>query len=181
MNIIVKTYNRGIVCRPDTSWERENKDVYTPDFVCGYGYAPILFARISKAGKCVGAKFAGRYFESINYGLLLYPDLGDGCLSDIMDNTSVLPFPLYDKVTLESGTNVYCVSLGGKEIYSTCRGSALTLEEVIVEASRYVSLRIGDIVGTELDPCKPLVCAGSLPVYMEATFCGNPLFDFNIR
>ena len=65
-------------CRPDTSWEREDKDLYAPDFVDGYLFSPVLFVRISKAGKCIGRKFAGRYYDAVNYGILLHAILSGG-------------------------------------------------------------------------------------------------------
>ena len=56
MNIIVKPYSgQHCYCRPDTTWERENKDFYVPDGVENLRWAPVLFARISKAGKHIGA------------------------------------------------------------------------------------------------------------------------------
>ena len=72
MNIIVITADGHVRCRPDTTWEREDKDIYAPEQVSSYSYSPVLFARISKAGKCIGEKFVDRYYDAVNYGMLLY-------------------------------------------------------------------------------------------------------------
>ena len=206
MNIAVQTYSGCIQCRPDTSWEREDKDLYAPDFVDGYLFSPVLFVRISKAGKCIGRKFAGRYYDAVNYGILLHAILsggrgtgfppaeagnpretyGERDISGIMDHTSVLPFPMYDRVTLESGENMF--SLSGdrgdgvvREIYSTGCGSAEMIESAIENVSRFVSLRIGDIAAVELAPAAPLVLRKECTVTrISGSFCGNSLFDFNI-
>ena len=58
MNITVKIFGTdSYICRPDTTWERENRDFYPPEFVGGIYYTPVIFARISKAGKFIGSKF----------------------------------------------------------------------------------------------------------------------------
>ncbi len=78
MNIIVKPLEGICTCRPDTTWERENKDIYAPQAVVAYRYAPVLFIRICKAGKCVGYKFASRYYDGFNFGVLLYGGVQTG-------------------------------------------------------------------------------------------------------
>jgi len=96
---IVKTYSGRVIVRPDTSWEKDNEDFYPQDFVDRISFTPVVFARICKPGKSIGIKFAERYYDGINCGILLYPeDLIDGsaegfaCASCI-DHTSFLPFP----------------------------------------------------------------------------------------
>ena len=73
MNIIVKPYGSELCyCRPDTTWERENKDFYSPECVNEIYWSPVVFARVSKAGKCVGKKFVERYYDGVGCGVLLY-------------------------------------------------------------------------------------------------------------
>ena len=73
MNIIVKPYGSNLCyCRPDTTWERENKDFYSPECVNDIYWTPVVFARVSKAGKCVGRKFVERYYDGVGCGMLLY-------------------------------------------------------------------------------------------------------------
>ena len=73
MNIIVKPYGSDLCCcRPDTTWERENKDFYSPECVNEIYWTPVVFARVCKAGKCVGVKFVDRYYDGVGCGMLLY-------------------------------------------------------------------------------------------------------------
>ena len=73
MNIIVKPYDSSLCyCRPDTTWERENKDFYSPECVNEIYWTPVVFARISKAGKCIGKKFVERYYDGVGCGMLMY-------------------------------------------------------------------------------------------------------------
>ncbi|MCM1177718.1 MAG: hypothetical protein NC308_09725 [Clostridium sp.] len=185
MNIIVDTYGGGICCRPDTTWERENKDLYSPDFIGGYMYTPVLFARIARAGKCIGEKFAERYYNSVGYGMLLYPvellenNGGNLAWASCMDHTSILPFPMYNRITLESSENVYRINCNGEEIYSTSCGSAEMIGQAISKASCYVSMRIGDIVAIELENLRMLPSTHP-GTELSATFCDNGLFGFKI-
>ena len=73
MNIIIRLFDNDRFCfRPDTTWERENRDFFSPDFMSRIFFTPVIFARISRAGKCIGRKFAGRYYDASNFGMLMY-------------------------------------------------------------------------------------------------------------
>ena len=82
MNIIVKPYGSELCyCRPDTTWERENRDFYVPEGIGNISWAPVIFARVSKAGKCISPKFASRYFDAFGFGMLMYcnHEQSEGC------------------------------------------------------------------------------------------------------
>lgn len=187
MNIIIKGAN-GIYCRPDTSWERENRDFYLPEEINACSWAPVIFARVSKAGKYIGEKFVGRYYDAVNFGAMLYvEDLLDGGPCSIAgascaDKTSVLPFPLYNPITLE-GENEVEMYLGDNMIYSAAtseREFKALIEEALVEVSRRVSLRIGDIVAVELREISHLLSREDGSVNFRASYCGNEIFNYNI-
>lgn len=191
MNIAVKTYGTGrIYCRPDTTWERDNKDLFVPDTIKGYMFTPVLFARISKAGKCIGKKFSSRYYDSIGYGLLLYTaNFMDNsplayATASCMDHTSILPFPMFNRVTLENGDNIFNIFKDGNIIYSTTEGTTELIEQSICDISTVVSVRIGDMIAIELD-CPELLAeriadGKQIPTVISGTFCDNSLFDFKI-
>lgn len=186
MNIIVQPHGSQLCyCRPDTTWERENKDFYVPDSVTSLQWAPVIFIRISKAGKCIGRKFASRYFDAFNFGALMYgiPACGtdDRAFTSCMDHTSILPSPLYNIVVMEQEDNVYKVWKDGEEIYSvTTAGLLEKVEEVVCAASGFTSLRIGDYVAVELAPLAELTSGGEGSTAFKASFCGNHLFDLKI-
>lgn len=139
MNIIVKPKGSDLCyCRPDTTWERESKDFYVPDYIKEMYWAPVVFVRISKAGKCINPKFVSRYYDSYNFGTLLYgqPAEGTGLIS-YMDHTSLLPSPM----------------LGLEDLKEEHRE---LLEDAICKASMLISVRIGDYVAVELDEIRQL-------------------------
>ncbi len=185
MNIIIRPYGRDtFYCRPDTTWERENKDFYSPECVNELAWTPILFVRISKAGKCIGEKFASRYYDAFGFGALMY--IGDllPCLASAScaDHTSLLPFPLYNPVVLENEENTYEVLRDGEPIFGISCGAVLKseIETALCKASQLTSLRIGDFVAIELTPAAPLALRQEIPVCVRARFCENELYNFRI-
>ena len=183
MNIIVRPYGSGACyCRPDTTWERENKDFYSPAFVDGLLWTPVVFARISKAGKCIGNRFSSRYYDAVGFGVLLYSDDKDLAFSSCLDHTSLLPSPLYDPVVLENGENLFEVSVGNENEVIEYDRTALKglLEDAVCSASERTSLRIGDMVALELQPAKILAGRIDGEKSFSGTYCGNVLFDLKV-
>ncbi len=200
MNIIVRIAEGKYIVRPDTTWERDNEDIYVPEFVNRLSWTPVLFARISKPGRSVGEEFAERYYDGIGYGVLLYPeDMCDGseagfACANCLDHTSFLPFPVYNKVTLDRPGNVFDLRLNDSAvIFSHSCASSQAIRNAIAEATRYIYIRTGDIIAIELQARKPL-CArdtvGDSAAFgdfipcsranLKATFCENETIDFDI-
>ena len=190
MNIIVKPYGSDICyCRPDTTWERENKDFYSPECVNEIYWTPVVFARMSKAGKCVGSKFVGRYYDAVGCGLLMYCSgqamISNGPLSHIVDKTSILPHPLFQPVVLEDEKE-FTVSTKVAGTGSNAEASVILseakdlLEEALCKASELTSLRIGDIVAVELQELQKLASREDGGIAVKGEFCEKEVFSFNI-
>ena len=205
MNIIVKPYGSDLChCRPDTTWERENKDFYSPECVNEIYWTPVVFARISKAGKCVGSKFVGRYYDAVGCGLLMYcsgqamisngplptswappPTRGwENAISDhqpirqlshIVDKTSILPHPLFLPAVLEDEKEF---TINTSPVILS--GAKDLLEESICKASELTSLRIGDFVAVELRELQKLACREDGNIAVKGEFCEKEIFSFNI-
>ena len=181
MNIIVKPYGSDLCyCRPDTTWERENKDLYSPECVNEWHWAPILYARISKAGKCISQKFASRYYDGLNFGALLYIGGSETAFASCADHTSTLPLPLFNPVVMETEGNSFEVLKNGNPIFSCESGSLAAIEEAICKASQLTSLRIGDFVAVELAPASSLAIKSEGSLSFKATFCENEIFNYRI-
>lgn len=181
MNIIVRPYGKdSCYCRPDTTWERENRDLYSPDCVNEWYWTPVVFARISKAGKCISPKFAERYYDSVNFGMLLYAGNSETAFSSCADRTSILPAPLYNPVVLENEDNMFEVLKQGETIFKTGTMHRNLMEDSICRASQMTSLRIGDMVAVELTPVSLLADRTEGEIRLEAAYCGNSLSDLRI-
>jgi len=182
MNIITRPYDSSLCCcRPDTTWERENKDLYSPECVNCWDWAPIVFVRVSKAGKCISPKFASRYYDGFNFGALLYIGNTDVHFASCADHTSILPFPLYNPVVIENTENVFSIYKGDDVIFEKdCSGIKEIVEDTLCKASQLTSLRIGDFVAVELTPLTCLSERSDGETSIKAIFCENSIFDFKI-
>ena len=191
MNIIVKPYGSDLCyCRPDTTWERENRDLYSPDCVNAWNWAPVIFARISKAGKCISPKFASRYYDSLSFGTLLYIGGADVASGSCVDHTSILPLPLFNPVVMETEGNKFEVMKNEELVFSLETPASGLLQDglsllqaaeaAICKASQLTSLRIGDYVAVELAPAALLAEKPEGSLSLKATFCENEIFNFKI-
>ena len=206
MNIIIKPYGSSLCCcRPDTTWERENKDFYSPECVNEVMWTPVVFARVAKAGKCIGSKFVGRYYDGVGCGILMYCAT-DEAVTSCADHTSILPMPLYNPEVLDgkmefivtknghlaAARSIAAVLQAGKTglvsstgqndlVMSTGQGEwRHMLEDAICNASRLTSLRIGDFVAVEQTPLQSLAAREESEVSVKGIFCDNDIFDFKI-
>ncbi len=186
MNIVVVTDGGRVVTRPDTTWEKDSEDLFVPDFVSRIGWTPVLFAKISKPGRSIGLRFAGRYFSNFGYGVLLYPeDLMDGspegyACACCLDHTSFLPGETFDKADQKCADGKFSLHKDGETIFSHGPASARMLEESIAEASRFCYLRIGDLVATELQHRELLCSRDDGQCQLEGFFGAGRLCDFKI-
>ena len=184
MNIIVKPYGSNLCyCRPDTTWERENRDFYSPECVNELTWAPVVFARVSKAGKCIGAKFAPRYYDAVGCGMLMYGN-NDIAFGSCIDHTSILPSPMYNPVVFDEPK---ALTMEFRHPDGTSEQSSLVLdnaqrmlETALCKASQLTSLRIGDYVAVELAPLALLAEKSASEVSVKGTFCENEIFGFKI-
>ena len=180
MNIIVKPYGSDLsYCRPDTTWERENRDFYSPECVNEIYFTPVVFARVAKAGKCVGKKFVERYYDGVGCGILLY---GNKTNISHIDKSSILPLPLYNPVVLEENDKVFNIEFcKGDQILRheiMLDGAKAMVEDTICSSSELISLRIGDYVAVELGSPALLSETKDGEVKVKGFFCSNEVFEF---
>ena len=182
MNIVVKPYGSSLCyCRPDTTWEKEGRDLYIPDGVEKVLLAPVVFARVSKAGKCISGKFVTRYYDAVGFGALIYSDEEYIAFSSCMDHTSLLPMPLYNTAVFENEENSFCLATGRRQMkFNSNLEIKTALEEAICLASERVSLRIGDLVAVELAPMEVSAERKDGETSLKAEFCENSLFDMKV-
>ena len=182
MNIIVKPYNCNLCyCRPDTTWEKESRDLYIPEGVDKILWAPVVFAKVCKAGKCVSQKFVTRYYDLIGFGALTYCDDADIAFSSCMDHSSLMPVPTLNPSVLENGEGQFVISAADDTVsIEADKNMQISLEEAICNASERVSLRIGDIVAVELAELNVLAERSEGEVPFKAEYNGNCLFDLKV-
>lgn len=186
MNIIVKTAEGCIVVRPDTTWEKDNEDFFPPDFIDALSLSPVVFARICKPGKSVGKQFATRYYDTVNYGCLLYPEdmaeSGNGGFAESLciDHTSFLPSPGYEKQILGEDHS-FSVRKDDIAVFEGCAVGISVIENAICEASARIYLRTGDLVAVELAPREVLAFRSRGNFHISGKFGEREILDFNVR
>ena len=182
MNIIIKPYDSNLCyCRPDTTWEKESRDLYIPEGVDKVMWAPVVYAKVSKAGKCVSPKFVKRYYDLVGFGALVYCDDENIAFSSCMDHSSLMPLPSLNPSVLENGEGTLEISAGTATLrINSDQKMQIALEEAICKASERVSLRIGDIVAVELSELKVLADRAESETTFKAEYNRSGLFDLKV-
>ena len=182
MNIVVQPYGSSLCyCRPDTTWEKESRDLYVPNGVEKVLWAPVVYAKVCKAGKCVSGKFVSRYYDAVGFGALAYSDDESLAFSSCMDHTSLMPVPALNPNIFESEDGSFCMEIGGKvSDFKLSKDIQTSLEDAICKASERVSLRIGDLVAVELSPLEILAERNDGEVTVKAESCGEKLFELKV-
>lgn len=176
MNILVLKNDGQLCMRPDTSLNKENGDFYAPDGLCRLDWSPVLFARICKAGKAVQKGFADRYYDSLAFGIFLYPDA-----SCLYDGSTILPYPLMGKEIADGAD--FRILKDRREIYSNASEDLRErLEDAIVRCSQHSSIRIGDFVALEIAAAECLMTdKDTEQCSLEAQCCGTKTIEININ
>ena len=185
MNIIVKPEGSDFCyCRPDTTWERENRDFYVPDSAGELYWTPVIYARVSKAGKCISPKFVSRYYDAFSFGMLLYcrpegVNMHETALMSCADHTSILPAPDHAAEQLDDNSTGHSISLNGEKVFCSIPERSL-IEDALCRASQLTSLRIGDFVAVELGSLKALERKDGTDIAVKGEFGGRCLYDFKV-
>jgi hypothetical protein len=141
LNIFTIPYSsKGFYARPDTSLNRDSNDYFCPDSLTELAAAVFIYARASKAGKSVAAKFAPRYYNIVGKGVhftapqMICNDSPETWwISRSLDNSTFL---------LDSEDNASAVA---PEIIELINAAFETV-------AKYVSFRTGDYIAIEIGP-----------------------------
>ena len=149
MNIPVLTYSGHVVVRPDQTYRHGQEELYVPDGINLVSWSPALFLHICKPGRCIEARFAGRYYDGAEFGILLYPeDLIDGSEESYasaicLNNTTY--FPDFTEMPATSS-----VISSGKVLFKAQMPSEEKIGSAVETLTRICHIRTGDILALEL-------------------------------
>ena len=182
MNILVQTIDGQIYTRPDTSWERKSGDYYAPESVEGFSWTPVCFVHISRPGKSILPRFAGRYYDSIGFGILLYsePVCGTAGLaaSACLDHTSFLPEATFCCGCLQG--NVFEITLDGAPLFKSASLTTAMADNALATATKSCLVRRGDLLCMELAPLSHLCLREGGTKTIHASFAGTTILDFKL-
>ena len=187
MNIVVQTNNDFTVVRPDTTWERYNREFYVPDFVRSLQWVPVAYAPMIRPGKFIQTGFAHRYIGPIAYGVLFYPIEADGCLqmpesfaqACCLNHSSILPEPLPEGSWL-AANDTFRLTINDAEVFASELDPTPFLYSALAKASQRVLLRNGDILALELGSRQPLDAASDNHFVGRYANASNPILDFQV-
>lgn len=176
-----------IFMKPDTALLKDNKPFYYPEFSQDIHHEIELVLKISREGKHISEKFAGRYFEEIGLGIdFTARDIQSRHkekglpweLAKAFDNSA----PVSRFLPRESFSDLYNIGFrldinGNTVQQGNTRDLLFSFERIIAFVSQYITLKKGDLIYTGtpqgVGPVKP---GDHLAGYLE----GEKLLDFDI-
>ena len=146
--------------KPDTALLRNNDPFYIPSFSQEVHYECELVVRINRVGKAIAERFAHRYYDEVGLGIdFTARDLQRRAIAEGLPWESCKAF---DRSAAISPEFVSLQELGGdvQRLHFTLdvngerrqRGDTaemlFTVDRIIATVSRYMTLRMGDLIYT---------------------------------
>lgn len=176
--------------KPDTALLRNNDPFFVPDFSSRVDYECELVVRINRVGRAIARRFAHRYYGEVGLGI-------DFTARDLQHEAIARGLPweackAFDRSAALSAEFVPLAELGGDagnlRFEMSLNGEVrqrgdtadmiFTVDEIIEHVSRFVTLKIGDLIYTGTPEGVGQVHPGDR---LTATLEGRTLLDFAIK
>lgn len=175
--------------KPDSSLLRNNDPFYIPDWTKEVHHEIELVIKINRIGKNIEKRFAHRYFDEVGLGIDFTARDVQNKLKEkglpwekakAFDQSAVLGsvfidkavFPVQNNISFKLKKNGMLVQEGNSELM------IFNFEEIISNVSKYVTLKIGDLIYTGTP-------AGVGPVkigdHLEGFLEDKKLLDFFVK
>lgn len=175
--------------KPESSILKDGKPFYIPDFSTEIHYEVEVVVKISKLGKNISERFAQRYYDEIGLGVdFTARDLQnklkeDGLpweISKAFDNSAAVGNfvkrndldKAIDELDFRLEKNSRCVQ------NSNTSEMIHSIDKIVAYASRYFTLKTGDLIFTGTPAGVGAVEVGD---HLEGYLQDNLLFDFYIK
>jgi len=176
--------------KPDTALLRNNNPFYLPDFSRELHYETELVVRINRVGRAIAERFAHRYYGEVGLGIdFTARDLQRECMS------RGLPWEMcksFDYSAAVSPRFLPLASLGGDvqrlhfqmELNGEVRQQGdtsmmiFTVDKIISHVSRFVTLRMGDLIFTGTPSGIGSLASGDR---ITASLAGEKLLDIAVK
>ena len=157
--------------KPDTALLRNNDPFYIPSFSQEVHYECELVVRINRVGKAIAERFAHRYYDEVGLGIdFTARDLQRRAIAEGLPWESCKAF---DRSAAISPEFVSLQELGGD-----VQRLHFTVDRIIATVSRYMTLRMGDLLYTGTPAGVGPVRPGDT---LRAALEGRELLNFDIR
>jgi 2-keto-4-pentenoate hydratase/2-oxohepta-3-ene-1,7-dioic acid hydratase in catechol pathway len=148
-----------IFMKSDASLLKDGKPFFIPDFSSDMQYEAEIVVKINRLGKCVSRRFASRYYDEITVGIdMTARDLQrklrqEGLpweISKSFDGSAVTgKFISIEKEGLHIDAVPFRLDIDGKTVQQGNTADMIfKTDEIIEYISRFVTLKIGDLIFT---------------------------------
>lgn len=177
-----------IFMKPDSAILKDGKPFFIPDFSNEIHYETELVVRICRLGKNIASRFASRYYDAMTIGIdFTARDLQrkfreNGSPWELckgFDNSAAIgEFIPVEKFFGKENFNFH-LTIDGQEVqHGNTADMIFRISDIIAYVSRYVTLKIGDLLFTGTPAgVGPVVPGQHLEGYLE----NEKLLDFYIR
>jgi 2-keto-4-pentenoate hydratase/2-oxohepta-3-ene-1,7-dioic acid hydratase in catechol pathway len=178
-----------IFMKPDSALLRNNDPFYIPDWTSEVHHEIELVVKINRLGKNIEKKFAHRYFDEIGLGI-------DFTARDVQNRLKAKGLPwekakAFDKAAVLSNTFIaksdlknpkaipFKLDINGVRVQTgNSKLMIFDLEDIIVHISKYVTLKVGDLIYTGTPAGVGAVKIGD---HLEGYIEDRKLLDFMIK
>jgi len=147
-----------IFLKPDSAILKKNKPFFIPDFSADVQYEAEIVLRISKLGKGIPAKYAARYFDALTVGI-------DFTARDLQKRFSQAGYPWELSKTFDGSAPLgnfipkerfadltdinFTLDINGERKQTGNTSDLIfSFDDIIAFASRYYTLKTGDLIFT---------------------------------
>lgn len=175
--------------KPDSALLRNNDPFYIPDWTDEVHHEVELVIKINRIGKNIEKQFAHRYYDEIGLGI-------DFTARDIQaqlkskglpwekakafDQSAVLSSTFFPKSIIPDDESIFFkLDINGKTVQEGDSGLMIFgFDELISHVSKYVTLKIGDLIYTGTPAgVGPVKIGDRLEGFLE----GKKMFDFMVK
>lgn len=178
-----------IFTKPDSAILKDGKPFFIPDFSNEVHYETELVVRICRLGKNIAPRFANRYYDAVTVGIdFTARDLQRGFreagnpweLCKGFDNSAAIgTFIPLDQAGDDIQNLDFHLTIDDKEVQrGNTRNMLFTVDDIIVYISRFMTLKIGDLLFTGTPAGVGPVSIGQ---HLQGYLGEEKLLDFNIR
>lgn len=176
--------------KPDTALLRNNDTFWIPPFSREVHYETELVVRINRTGKCIAPRFACRYYGEVTLGVdftardLQRKAIAGGLpweAAKAFDHSAAISPKWLPLASLERpiGELDFEMRLNGELRQSGHTSQMIfTVDEIIAYVSRFMTLRMGDLIYTGTPAGVGPVSQGDR---IEAWLEGEKLLDFDVN
>ncbi|OJV39035.1 MAG: 2-hydroxyhepta-2,4-diene-1,7-dioate isomerase [Bacteroidales bacterium 36-12] len=177
-----------IFMKPDSAILRNNKPFYIPDFSEELHYETEVIIKINRLGKNIAPKFAHRYYSEIGLGVdftardlqrKLKEEGHPWEISKAFDSSAVIG-NFISVSEIDDIQNIeFHLDINGQTVQKgNTKDMIFPVNELISYASRFFTLKIGDIMFTGTPAGVGKVKTGDR---LEGYLSSNKMFDFKIK